>query len=207
MPRRAVRIRCDQADRSLAPMMATDRGEKSRRRPSWRARGSVAGCGSVAVMAEYLRVGSGSTRAKDEQRAGGHVPVAGDHAQLRASQLGRAGGAAQLMDGLGYVVHPGDVRLGEQAAVRVHWHLAARPEPGVECVLRALAALAEPEFFELPQDDEGEAVVDLGEVEVGRGQAELAEHPAGRLGQPELEHVRPADQVVGYVRVPFAAAE
>ena len=89
----------------------------------------------------------------------------------------------------------------------VHRDLAARSDADVGDIRRSLSPAAEAQFLELAQHDEGKAVVDLREVEIGGRQPQLSEHPGGGLLQSEIKDVGPARQVVGDIRVALAAAE
>ena len=70
-----------------------------------------------------------------------------------------------------------------------------------------LAAAAEPERLELEQHHVRKAVVDLGDVDVRRGDAGHAERARRGVGEPDAERVGTVRDVVGRRRMSFRGAE
>ena len=75
------------------------------------------------------------------------------------------------------------VRLGQEPAVRVDREPAAQRNRSALDEGAPLALPAEPEVLDLAEDGEGEAIVDLGDVDVGRPDPGHRERARRRLGE------------------------
>ena len=137
----------------------------------------------------------------DGDGAVAEVAIAGHQPDLRIRHLGPPGLAAQLPHQLDDVVHPRHVRLRQQPAMRVHRQPAAEAERAALDEGAALALGAEAEILELAEHDIGEAVVDLGDVDIGRRDARHGEGARRGLGQAEPRHVRPLGDGARAVRM------
>ncbi len=109
---------------------------------------------------------------------------AGHEGDLGAVDLGVAAVAAKLAHRLDDVVAADEVRLGQQAAVGVDRQAPARRDGAGRGDLGPGALLGEPEVLELQEHRDGEAVVDLGNVDVGGCQPGLAIGPSARRSWP-----------------------
>src|SRR5499427_9078278 len=111
-----------------------------------------------------------SVTAKDQCRGRGEDPArAVGQRDPRALDLARPALAAELAGGLDQgedAVHAG-VAVGEAAAVRVHRKVASWCRPLAAYERARLAAAAEAEGLQGEQDRDGEAVVQLDNVDIG----------------------------------------
>ena len=112
----------------------------------------------------------------------------------------------QLPHQLDDVVHARHVRLGQQAAVRVDRQLAAEPDGAALDEGAALALLAEAEILQLAHHDVGEAIVDLGDVDVVRRDAGHRERLGRGLGDAEPRHVGSLGDDARRIRMAFGDA-
>ena len=103
--------------------------------------------------------------------AGDVAGLAGRQRDLGARHLALAGVAPQLGDGLGRVVEPVDVALGQVAAVGVDRQRAAEAGVPVGDEAGRLALRAEAVVLELEEHQRGERVVELGDVDLLRARA------------------------------------
>src|SRR6185503_17509473 len=104
--------------------------------------------------------------------------------ELRARDLAFACLPAQLAHRLDHVEHAsGEARMyrREQPAVRRHRERAARADPAAFDEAAAFALGAKAEVLELDDHGDGEAIVELGDVDLLRPDARRAERFAARL--------------------------
>ena len=95
---------------------------------------------------------------------------------------------AQLMHGLVMMVHPVDVTLREQPAVRVDHHIASVSGAALGEEVADFALVAESEIFHHRHHGVGETVIDAGEVDIGG--AEPGALPQQRRGVVGVHHSR-----------------
>ena len=120
--------------------------------------------------------------------------------------------AADLADALDDVVHAVDVALGQVAAAGVDRQAAAELDGAARRERAALALGAEPEVLELQQDGDREAVVELGDVDVGRAEPGPPVQRVGRrLGRQRRDVVAQHDRELDArlrvsARLPWATA-
>src|SRR5258708_7171429 len=107
----------------------------------------------------------------DGDRAVAHVAVARDQPDLRILDLRLAGVAAELPSQFDDMVQPHDVALTQEPAMSVDRQHAAQRNAAVHDERPALAFLAETQQLELVDYREGEAVVDLGNIDIRRTDA------------------------------------
>ena len=124
--------------------------------------------------------------------------------QVSASwYLPRSGFAAKLLHRLDHVVEAMDVAFGQEAAMGIERQRAVARDASALHEGAALAFLAEAQAFELHEDAVGEAVVDLGDVDVLRPHAGAAPEIVGDVFGVVVRMVRPADgieQVLALIR-------
>src|SRR5690349_14462079 len=100
---------------------------------------------------------SRSVRCED-QRTGGYPRARGDQDMLVVGLV--VGRTAHLAHTFGNAVHAVDVRLAEQAAVRVDRQIASEGEPFDGSEVLGLTLPAEPELLELSEHEGGEVIVE-----------------------------------------------
>ena len=113
--------------------------------------------------------------------------------------------AAKLANGFDHVEHPAAVAFGEQAAAGVDGQAAPRTDAPPLDESAALALLAEAVILELEQDDDGEAVVEKGEVNISRAEASLSK--SGRARTRGRKRVEMPRRGVGRKAVGLGVAE
>src|SRR5947209_7696491 len=96
---------------------------------------------------------------------------------LSAFDLTLAPCTAELPYRFDDVVRGHGVRLGKQASMGVDRTSAAEVEPIVANELRPFALRGEPEILELEQHRDGEAVIDLGDIDIAQREAGVCEGP------------------------------
>src|SRR3990172_11329226 len=141
---------------------------------------------------------------QDKSTAAGHRPGGGQR-DLGVGHLARSGGASQLLDGLDYVVEAVDIGLRQQASMRVQRQLAVAVYAPVLHKGATFAFLAKAQPLQLHDHAVGEAIVNLGDIDVLGSDARAAPQVVGNVLGVVVGVVGPAnrvEQVIALVRSP-----